>query len=39
MNRKLIIGVIIMVLLFVGLLVVPAMAGSHISADEVIGHS
>lgn len=39
MNRKLIIGVIIMVLLFVGLLVVPAMAGSQISEDEVIGHS
>ena len=39
MNRKLVLGLIIVVLLFVGLVAGPAMAGDGFSEDEVVGHS
>jgi predicted esterase len=39
MNRKLILGVVVVVLLFVGLLAGPAMADGGFSEDDVVGHS
>ena len=39
MNRKLILGLIVVVMLFVGLVAGPAMADAGYSEDEVVGHS
>ena len=39
MNRKKIFGLLILVLVLAGLLAVPVMADSHITEDEVTGHS
>jgi dienelactone hydrolase len=39
MNRKKALGLMLLVLVLAGLLVVPAMADSQFSEDEVVGHS
>lgn len=39
MNRKKVSGLVILVVVLAGLLVVPVMADSHITEDEVVGHS